>query len=99
MVEQIDKKQEIKDGLKDAIPIMAGYLTAAMAFGLLAKNLNIPIILVFLFSLLNFAGSSQFMAMNFMAIGAGIGEMILTLTKIIMARHNKNIRRYRDINY
>ena len=54
---QINKKQEIKDGLKDAIPIMAGYLTASMAFGLLAKNLDIPIGLVFLFSLLNFAGS------------------------------------------
>ncbi len=77
---------DIKEGIIDGIPIVAGYVTASMAFGLLAKNLDIPLIYVFLFSLTNFAGASQFMAMSFIAIGAGVGEIVLA-TFLINFRH------------
>ena len=80
------KRQDIKEGVIDAIPIIAGYITASMAFGLLAKSIGIPLFYVFLFSLLNFAGASQFMAINFLAVGAGVGEIVLT-TFLINFRH------------
>ncbi len=41
---------------------------------------------VFLFSALVYAGASQFMALNLLGLGAGIGEIVLT-TFLVNLRH------------
>ncbi len=77
---------EIRSGLKSGIPILIGYLPIAIAFGVLSKNTGLTIKETFLFSALVFAGASQFMAINLMAIGTGAVEIIIT-TLLVNLRH------------
>ncbi|GAA0182242.1 AzlC family ABC transporter permease [Clostridium sediminicola] len=75
-----------KEGIKRGIPIVMGYLPVALAFGILSKTVGISMFQSFLFSLFVFAGASQFMALNLIAIGAGIGEIVLA-TLLVNFRH------------
>ncbi|WP_026478798.1 AzlC family ABC transporter permease [Alkaliphilus transvaalensis] len=76
----------IKEGAISGLPIVVGYIPAAMAFGMLARTTGVTLLEAFLFSALVFAGASQFMAINLIAIGAGIGEIILA-TLLMNLRH------------
>ena len=57
-----------------------------MTFGILSKSSGIQLIESFMFSAIVFAGSSQFMALNLITVGAGLGEIILT-TLLVNFRH------------
>ncbi len=89
---QEEKEQEklkqltFKDGVTATMPIVIGYLPAAMAFGLLAKAVNVSLLDTFLFSLLVFAGASQFMALNLIKAGAAMGEIVIA-TFLLNLRH------------
>lgn len=76
----------IKEGVVAGFPLVIGYFPVAMAFGILAKTMGISIMDSFLFSFFVFAGSSQFMALNLLAVGAGVGQIILT-TLLVNFRH------------
>ncbi|MDP4088641.1 MAG: AzlC family ABC transporter permease [Bacillota bacterium] len=78
--------KHMKSGLKDSVPIVVGYIPIAIAFGLLSKTSGIPMIDTALMSLLVFAGASQFMAVNLIASGVGIGEIIIA-TFLLNFRH------------
>ena len=65
-------------GLKDALPIVLGYYSASIAFGLLARNGGIGIWETQAFSLFTFTGAAQFMALNLIAAGAAEGQIILS---------------------
>ncbi|MFW5786916.1 MAG: AzlC family ABC transporter permease [Halanaerobiales bacterium] len=78
--------EEFKNGIKAAIPIAIGYIPIALTFGLLAKSNEISFYITTLMSLLVFAGASQFVAVNLLALGTGTGEIILT-TFILNFRH------------
>lgn len=73
-------------GLTAGIPIFVGYLPAAVAFGLLAKTTDVGLIDTLLFSLLVFAGASQFMALNLLQGGVAAGEIIMA-TLLLNLRH------------
>lgn len=75
-----------KDGLYAGIPIVIGYIPIAIAFGILSKSLGISMLNTFLFSLLVFAGASQFMALNLLSTGVGIGQIVLA-TLLVNFRH------------
>lgn len=77
---------DFREGAKAGVPIVIGYVPIAMAFGILSKTTGISMLDSFLFSLMVFAGASQFMALNLLAIGAGMGEIILT-TLLVNLRH------------
>lgn len=77
---------QFKSGLAAGLPIMIGYLPVAMAFGILSKTTGITLGESFSLSAIVFAGASQFIALNLLSIGAGIGEVILT-TFIVNLRH------------
>lgn len=75
-----------KNGLVAGIPISIGYIPIGIAFGLLAKTMGIPVYIGILMSLTIFAGASQFVGVNLIALGVSYPEIILT-TFILNFRH------------
>ena len=75
-----------REGLAAGVPIMMGYVPVAIAFGVLSRNLGISLLHTQLFSLLVFAGASQFMAINLLAAGIGAGQIVLA-TMLMNFRH------------
>lgn len=91
-IEALDKengskeKLTFKAGLTAGIPIAIGYIPIAIAFGLLAKSTGLPSYATILMSFIVFAGASQFVGVNLLALGVGYPEIILT-TFILNSRH------------
>ncbi len=83
-MEQYELK--FKDGLRTGVPIFIGYFPMAMAFGLLAKAGNISFLATISFSIIVFAGASQFVAINLLWAGVAAGEIILA-TFLLNFRH------------
>jgi len=81
-----ENKTGLKQGVRSAIPIIIGYFPVAMAFGLLANTINVSFLDSFLFSLLVFAGASQFMALDLIKAGIATGDIILA-TLLLNLRH------------
>lgn len=79
-------KDELKEGLVSAFPIFIGYLPVALAYGLLAKNSSISLMDTVLFSIMVYAGASQFMALDLIIIGVSTGSIILA-TFLLNLRH------------
>ena len=75
-----------KKGILSGIPIFLGYLPIALAFGLLAKTENISFLATVLFSLLVFAGASQFIALKLIGIGASPLDIAI-VTFLVNLRH------------
>lgn len=76
------KKQKFKkikfiQGVSSAIPIVIGYMPISITFGVIAKQMGLPLFQSVLMSSLVFAGASQFMAVNMLAKGSGVLEIIL----------------------
>jgi len=74
------------EGCKSAIPIAIGYLPIGITFGLLARAGGISYSITMMMSLIIFAGASQFVGINLIALGAGTVEIVLT-TLILNMRH------------
>lgn len=74
------------NGIKAGTPIAVGYIPIAIAFGLLANSTGLPNYAGILMSLIVFAGASQFVAVNLLAIGSTYWEIILA-TLILNLRH------------
>lgn len=79
-------KCSIRDAINDGIPIIMGFIPIAMAFGILSKSAGITLMESLGFSMIVFAGASQFIALNLLIAGAGFGEIILT-TLLVNFRH------------
>jgi 4-azaleucine resistance transporter AzlC len=69
-----------------SVPVLLGYMTIGIAFGLLFVKSGQPWWLATVMSLIVFAGAAQFMAVGLLAAGTGIAE-IAVLTLAINARH------------
>jgi 4-azaleucine resistance transporter AzlC len=78
------------DGLRPAfsatVPVLLGYVTIGIAFGLLLVKSGQPWWMATLMSLFVYAGAAQFMAVGLLASGTGIAQIAL-LTLVINARH------------
>lgn len=79
-------KAQFMAGLQAGIPVALGYIPIAVTFGLVARSAELPYYVPVLMSLLVFAGASQFIGVNLLAIGISYGEIILT-TFILNLRH------------
>jgi 4-azaleucine resistance transporter AzlC len=75
-----------RSGLTAAFPIVIGYFPVAMAFGLLARNVHVSLFDSASFSLIVFAGASQFMALELIKAGVTAGNIILA-TFLLNLRH------------
>lgn len=81
-----EKQPGFRDGAVDGIPIMVGYFPVAMAFGLLAKTVGVSFADACLFSLVVFAGASQFMALDLIKAGIAAVDIVLA-TFLLNLRH------------
>lgn len=64
-------------GIKAGLPIAIGYLPIALTFGLLSRTTGLTFTETAGMSLFVFAGASQFMALQMIAVGTGAVEIIL----------------------
>ncbi|WP_053957627.1 AzlC family ABC transporter permease [Inediibacterium massiliense] len=78
MQAQCIKKLSRRDGFMAGVPIFIGYFPIAMAFGILSKTVGISMKDSFLLSVFVFGGASQFIALNLLTLGVGIGEIVVT---------------------
>lgn len=79
-------KSKFLRGVEAGIPVFMGYFSISITFGLLAKNLGIPIYMAIFMSLTNFAGASQFIGIKLIAMNVGILEIVMT-TFVVNIRH------------
>ena len=75
-----------KEGIKAGVPVMVGYFPVAMAFGILSKGNGFNFMETFSFSFILYAGASQFIGVSMLALGAGMGEVVLA-TLLLNFRH------------
>ena len=79
-------KQIIKKVFPQTIPVMAGYISLGIAFGLLLQLRGYGPLWAFLMSLFIYAGSAQFLAVELLAAGATLAQVAL-LTFLLNFRH------------
>ncbi|MHA6251614.1 AzlC family ABC transporter permease [Oceanobacillus sp. CAU 1775] len=73
-------------GLTTGFPIMLGYLPIAITYGVLAKQTGMSLFELTAMSAFVFAGASQFMAVNMIAVSATMIEIIIA-TFVLNFRH------------
>lgn len=76
----------IKAGIAAGFPIFIGYFPVAIAFGILAKATGLSAVDSLAFSVLVFAGASQFMALNLIEAGVAFSGIIIA-TLLLNSRH------------
>lgn len=88
---QINKHEELVDGLKKGIPIGVGYLAVSFTFGITAAmDLGIPVWQVILISLTNLTSSGQFAGVNLIYANAtffeiGLSVLVINLRYALMS--------------
>lgn len=73
-------------GLAAGFPIMLGYLPIALTYGVLAKQTGMSLLDLTMMSAFVYAGASQFMAVNMIAVSASAMEIIIA-TFVLNFRH------------
>lgn len=86
MTEKNQNLESFRNGIMSGLPIVIGYFPVAMAFGLLSKTVDVSFRDSSLFSLIVFAGASQFMALDLIKAGIATGDIILA-TFLLNLRH------------
>ncbi len=79
-------RSAIVKGMKDATPIVTGYIPIAIAFGILASQVGIGISGAVAMSVFVFAGSAQLIAVGMIGEGASMGTIVFT-TFLVNLRH------------
>ena len=83
---EITRKTAFIQGAKDTIPMMVGAAPFGIIFGVIGISAGMTPAAILGFSLIVFAGSSQFIAAKLLADGLSISLIILT-TFIVNLRH------------
>ena len=78
---------QFREGVKDALPVVLGYLPVGMAFGLLARNAGMTPSEAGLMSFLVYAGASQFLAIEMI-------DQRMTWVPIVLATFFINLRHF-----
>ena len=69
-------------GVRLGLPIFLGYVPVGMAFGVLAKTLGFTVFQAVLCSATALAGAGQFIALSFLASGAGAASVLVATTVV-----------------
>lgn len=72
--------------LPATVPVMLGFLTLGMAYGLLMDAAGYGVLWTFLMSLIVYAGSAQFLGIQFLTAAVPLGQVAL-MTLILNFRH------------
>ena len=75
-----------KNALRVTVPVMLGYLTIGIAFGLLLRLAHYPWYLAPIMSIFVYAGALQYLAVGLLAANVSIAEAAL-LALVVNARH------------
>ena len=75
-----------KQGVKDAIPLLGGYIPVAISFGLISIQSGFSVLETILISTFIYAGASQFLFVAMAASGAPLW-LVVIMTLLINARH------------
>lgn len=75
-----------KQGVKDAIPLLGGYIPVAISFGLISVQSGFSVLETVLISAFIYAGASQFLFVAMAASGAPLWFVVI-MTLLINARH------------
>ncbi|WP_191600877.1 AzlC family ABC transporter permease [Marinomonas algicola] len=75
-----------KQGVKDAIPLLGGYIPVAISFGLISVQSGFSVLETVLISVFIYAGASQFLFVAMAASGAPLW-LVVIMTLLINARH------------
>ncbi len=86
MISEPIQKSGTKEGFLAGFPIFIGYFPVAVAFGILAKTIGLSTGDSLGFSVIVFAGASQFMALNLIKAGLSFGGIIMA-TFLLNLRH------------
>lgn len=79
-------RKKFRSAFIKTLPVMAGYLVLGFGFGIVLNNHGYGVFWAFLMSLMIYAGSMQFMAINLISAGAGLITVAIT-TLMVNARH------------
>jgi len=79
-------KQALKSAFPVTIPVMLGYLSIGIAFGLLFEKAGYNFLWALLMSLIVYAGAMQFIAISFFYGGIGLIQIAL-MTLVVNFRH------------
>ena len=71
-------KQELHEGIKNAFPIVLGYLPLGFAFGVLARDAGLSLLQAVSMSFLCLTGAGQFIAIGMGKSGGSLVAIILT---------------------
>lgn len=77
---------KIRTNFIKTLPVMAGYIVLGIGFGIVLQNHGYGVLWALLMSVLIYAGSMQFMAINLITAGAGMLTVAFT-TLMVNARH------------
>ncbi|MCH2041963.1 MAG: AzlC family ABC transporter permease [Saccharospirillaceae bacterium] len=73
-------------GIRDAIPLLGGYVPVAISFGMIATQAGFSLWETVFISTVIYAGASQFLFVAMVASGAPLW-LVVTMTLLINARH------------
>ena len=92
--------KDIKKAFIASLPVLAGYIVLGMGFGIILQTKGYGVGWAFVMSLLIFAGSMQYLAVDLLAGGAALITAAVT-TLMVNARHIfygiSMIDKYRDV--
>ncbi|MDI3280241.1 MAG: AzlC family ABC transporter permease [Bacillota bacterium] len=74
--------EAVREGVKDAFPIVLGYIPLGFAFGVLARAHGLSPLWATLMSVLIYSGSGQFIAVGLMGLGASPWTIVLTAVAV-----------------
>jgi 4-azaleucine resistance transporter AzlC len=83
---QASRQGKIASGVRQALPVVLGYIPVGFAFGVLGAKVGASVFNVVLMSVLVYAGSAQLIAAGLLAAGAAPLTIIVT-TFIVNLRH------------
>jgi len=83
---RVERREAIRWGLSNGLPIALGYLPVALTFGILGRQAGLTVGEVTGMSAWVYAGASQFLAVKMIASGLGSVQIILA-TLILNFRH------------
>lgn len=76
----------VRDGVREALPIVFGYVPIGMAYGVLGTAAGLPVWALVAMSVLVYAGSAQFLAVSLLGAGAS-GVVVVSTTLLANLRH------------
>ncbi len=71
-------RTDLKRGLQKSIPVILGYAPVAVAYGLLTRSVGMSLIEALCFSIIVYAGASQFMSANLIGTGVDFFSIVFT---------------------